>query len=373
MSPADRSLARSALAGCVVFILYMTLQPFRFDQSPRFAKLGLFHSVPDLAMNFAMFIPIGILAAVCARPAAREASALRSILFASGFGSSLSLVIEALQTMNRDRSASLGDLITNTLGATAGGSIAVMVVAFLGTQRGIEIVDRVVRNPWTTGLVGLLVAYVLLPFADAKRVEDGLYLLRHHLPSKLERRIDLAELLLFLAIGRAFATDGSVGRAIGLIVALVIGLEVFRLPVLLGRPVLLPPLSSGLAGMLGCVSARFAPLAGRSDSLAMAFSILLPLAGFIGDGFVGRGHHELFPRLGPREIVRVAKLMILFAPLGVVFVSSLRARVGCVISLYACSWVLPQASSAPVVALAPFLFAASLGAAVARRVEGPSR
>lgn len=139
-----------------VFVVYGTTIPFdfvrRFSTVERKLK-GLADnplsppgtpqdwSAPDLVQNFLLFVPFGFLGVFGVSPGAR--SGLRRIALVTGFGAVLGVGVEGLQLFTRDRTSSLTDVITNTLGTGFGA-----VVANRLRHRCRKAVDRMIDAGW---------------------------------------------------------------------------------------------------------------------------------------------------------------------------------------------------------------------------------
>jgi VanZ family protein len=130
------------LAIVVALILYVTLSPFEFHFAHRHtsALAHLLHSWPpridrgvvrDAALNFALFLPLGLTACLTYARHWRRGSAL---LFAVVHGFVLSLCIELLQYYDTSRFSSLADCVFNTLGTLCGALLALLFQRRLETM-----------------------------------------------------------------------------------------------------------------------------------------------------------------------------------------------------------------------------------------------
>lgn len=116
-----RLSARPLFLAYAVFIVYAASVPFRFDRAPTLEDAGLIpfwdaergriHSIPDLAQNFILFLPFGILGAL---------STEQRVLRVTAAGFLLSVAVEILQSMSSFRLTSASDVAANTLGSLAG-------------------------------------------------------------------------------------------------------------------------------------------------------------------------------------------------------------------------------------------------------------
>ena len=136
------------------FIVYVTMLPFDFDQSVEHARWrlaavshnpflsadGSRASRSDMLQNVVLFVPFGALAglAILAQPrplSLRERSRQQgsmiggapTVLLVSVFGGAgLSAAVETLQLFTVDRVSSLNDVLTNAVGALAGGIVVLL-------------------------------------------------------------------------------------------------------------------------------------------------------------------------------------------------------------------------------------------------------
>lgn len=122
---------------CLVYIaiiFYGTLLPFdlaadvdaasdRLDQELKLWRDGFYSNRRDILINFAFFLPLGILAAVRHGGESR----LRAVLVAGTAGASISMATEFLQLWSPSRTAEVSDLVMNTAGSLVGGMIGATV------------------------------------------------------------------------------------------------------------------------------------------------------------------------------------------------------------------------------------------------------
>ena len=119
------------------FILYAGTIPFHFDgdaarvtarwhrllQHPLVSsETGRRLSIPDVVQNVLLFLPFGALGVAAAGAAGRWT--WRRVGWVAMIGFGLSCTVEGLQLLMRDRTASIADVIFNTIGAAAGGIAA---------------------------------------------------------------------------------------------------------------------------------------------------------------------------------------------------------------------------------------------------------
>ena len=114
----------------VAIIFYGTLLPFdltadvdaamgRLDRELAVWYDGFYNSRRDILINFAFFLPLGILVAVRYRDKSRPAA----VLIACAAGAAVSLSVEFLQLWSPSRTTEIVDLLTNTAGGLAGGVV----------------------------------------------------------------------------------------------------------------------------------------------------------------------------------------------------------------------------------------------------------
>jgi VanZ family protein len=79
-------------------------------------------SAPDILQNFLLFVPFGVLGVLAVAADAR--SGMRRVVYVTALGAALACGVEALQLFTRNRTSSLADALTNTLGAGVGAIVA---------------------------------------------------------------------------------------------------------------------------------------------------------------------------------------------------------------------------------------------------------
>jgi VanZ family protein len=157
-----------------VFVVYGTTIPFRFvgqfsaaerklarilahPLAPHDPSYGF--SAPDIVQNLALFVPFGVLGVLAGSPDTRWG--WRRIVVVTTLGAAVAAGVEAFQLLTRDRTASVIDLLADTLGACFGAVAA----NGLGWRAG-RAVDRAVETGWLSAemlypaIVGLLVATI---------------------------------------------------------------------------------------------------------------------------------------------------------------------------------------------------------------------
>lgn len=162
------------------FILYAGTIPFHFagdgdaliHRWDRFLSTpfispdtGRRPSIPDVVQNILLFVPFGVLG-VSAASTGRSWTWGR-IAWITSLGALLSLSVESLQLLMRDRTASTGDVLTNTAGTLAGGTAARWVMnlaALAATRLRREGMTDVTELRTLTIAAGALVIAFLQPF-----------------------------------------------------------------------------------------------------------------------------------------------------------------------------------------------------------------
>ena len=112
-----------------LFIFYGTLIPFdfvfssqqvinkiqHFNWMPFIDNDGSRHSIPDIVQNILFFIPFGLLGVL-----SFEKNKFFAMFLVTFFAFFISLNVEILQLLTRDRNTSVTDLVSNTIGAGLG-------------------------------------------------------------------------------------------------------------------------------------------------------------------------------------------------------------------------------------------------------------
>jgi VanZ family protein len=121
-----------------LFILYGTTIPFDFRVGWSGAVDKVAHlplnplispdtgrrvSIPDEVQNVLLFLPFGALGVLAGRAGRR--SSIRRLLFVTALALALSVTVETLQLFSADRVTSVGDVLTNVVGALLGGLAAI--------------------------------------------------------------------------------------------------------------------------------------------------------------------------------------------------------------------------------------------------------
>lgn len=160
-----------------VFILYATSIPFDLTTDPQVISkstatirwipfhraAGVRESIPDVASNILLFIPLGILLTYAGLRAKRPVSKWLVLSIAILASAALSAAVETLQLLSPTRISSITDLMTNTIGAVCGSIIS--LVFFRWAREPLTACSRrsAIRSPELI----LLVAYIALMLISA--------------------------------------------------------------------------------------------------------------------------------------------------------------------------------------------------------------
>ena len=134
--PPSRRLFLLLWLSYALFVVYVTTLPFDFDPSvehaisrwaamsrnPLLSQDGARASFSDMLQNVVLFAPFGALTALVLRRGRRAIVPLLSA--AAGF--CLSAGVETLQLFTIDRTPSLNDVLTNTVGTLGGGIVVIL-------------------------------------------------------------------------------------------------------------------------------------------------------------------------------------------------------------------------------------------------------
>jgi len=142
MRESPSSLARYLLAAYALLVIYASLHPFS-GWTDKGAAPFAFVTAPlpryitgfDLAANVVGYMPLGFLAVLALYPLLRGMTAAALALAAALL---LSLSMEALQTYLPNRIPSNVDVMSNALGALAGGLIAIIATRVLLRDAGLQ-------------------------------------------------------------------------------------------------------------------------------------------------------------------------------------------------------------------------------------------
>lgn len=126
-------LALTLTLAYTAVIVYASLQPFSgWRLPPReileflIAPRPRYLDAADMALNFAAYLPLGVLAFVALK---RRFGATLAILLAAGYGTGLSLAMESVQMFLASRIASNIDLLLNASGALLGAALGWLFTA----------------------------------------------------------------------------------------------------------------------------------------------------------------------------------------------------------------------------------------------------
>jgi len=163
----------------IAVIFYGTLLPFDLtaDMDAAIGRLeheltvwydGFYNNRRDILLNFAFFIPLGILVAVRHEADSRWAS----VLVAGAIGATVSVAAEFMQLWSPSRTAEVIDLLTNTAGSLTGGIIG----ATMGRSVRLKLSGEV-SNKWSLRpLRPVAIVMLLLLILDAA---DPFYPITH--------------------------------------------------------------------------------------------------------------------------------------------------------------------------------------------------
>ena len=168
--------------GCVLAVFYASLLPFDFSLttfhraiSDGLLSLRFRPTTPDdAATNLLVYLTVGLVVGFCAMRS--RCARWAGVLLAVVIGTSLSILVEMLQTGLASRVASCTDILLNCVGAAIGGCLGVGLAGSVGTamtQVRSELADR----PFTTAASLLtlgLFLYNLAPF-DFVLTTDALH------------------------------------------------------------------------------------------------------------------------------------------------------------------------------------------------------
>jgi glycopeptide antibiotics resistance protein len=123
-----------------LFILYSTTLPFDLTtaaetvrhniHSIRWTPLvrpdGSRESIPDVASNLLLFVPLGVLIGLVTLSMRGKGSWLKALWFALAGSALLSALVESVQILSISRVTSVTDLCTNAIGGLSGGLLSVL-------------------------------------------------------------------------------------------------------------------------------------------------------------------------------------------------------------------------------------------------------
>jgi VanZ family protein len=185
-------------AGVVAVILYGSLFPFHFHESPHPFRT-LMESVQehatriDIVTNVLLYIPLGLFAAQCIR---RPSPVLRVGLITL-FGAMLSCGIELAQSYDAGRITNLSDVYSNTAGTLLGALLGMQFPKLLD----VPFLGRIERRPFVILLLVSWLGYWLFPYVPRLAPTEYLDVLRPILlTSRLSPRELYEQLLVWLAV-----------------------------------------------------------------------------------------------------------------------------------------------------------------------------
>lgn len=129
----------ACLLGWVAVIVYTTLYPWSNWRTPTVAPLAFlldgwprYWTWQDVGLNFAGYLPVGLLAAALIGRGRPRAAAM---IAATASGAALSGALETLQNFLPGRIPALSDVIANTAGAAIGAALAGIAGAWLARRK----------------------------------------------------------------------------------------------------------------------------------------------------------------------------------------------------------------------------------------------
>lgn len=168
MSDANRQVAAWLFAVIAFLIVYGSLYPFRFAGAGGPGPAEMLGTLTfarttqsDIAANVLLYLPLG---ACIAWLTARRLGGLLAAVLATLAGAALSFAIEFAQLYETRRVASLGDVLCNTIGASAGAWLA-LAIAANHRRLNASPLSGLLRNPVATALLLSWAGYRLAPFA----------------------------------------------------------------------------------------------------------------------------------------------------------------------------------------------------------------
>lgn len=113
-----------------LFIVYGSTIPFHFRSDRAFANLPRItwegFAIPDVVQNLLLYVPFGFLGILALDAPRRSPSRRVSLVILSA--APLSAAVETLQLFTANRTASVADVVTNTMGALGGALATLMAV-----------------------------------------------------------------------------------------------------------------------------------------------------------------------------------------------------------------------------------------------------
>ena len=196
-------------AGVVAMILYGSLFPFHFHESPHPFRTLMESGQErvtriDIVTNVLLYIPLGLFAAQALR---RPSPVLRAGLIIL-FGGVLSCGIELAQSYDAGRITNLSDVYSNTAGTLLGALLGMQFPKLLD----VPFLGRIERRPFVILLLVSWLGYWLFPYVPRLAPADYLDVLRPIvLASRLSPRELYEQLLVWLAV--ALLLQSLVGMA----------------------------------------------------------------------------------------------------------------------------------------------------------------
>jgi VanZ family protein len=234
-------------AGVVAVILYGSLFPFHFHESPHPFRTLMESGHErvtriDIVTNVLLYIPLGLFAAQCIR---RPSPALRVGLITL-FGAMLSCGIELAQSYDAGRITNLSDVYFNTAGTLLGALLGMQFPKLLD----VPFLGRIERRPFVILLLVSWLGYWLFPYAPRLGPTDYLDVLRPILlSSRLSPRELYEQLLLWLAVALLLQALVGVNRS-RIAFGWVVFLALFARGWIVGAPLSPEQVLSGILAVL---------------------------------------------------------------------------------------------------------------------------
>lgn len=158
MPMTSRALAAPAWALLALFVVSASTGTWTSEGPRIWAPIAL--SWPDVAQNILLYLPFGVLGVLTLRH--RRHSAVASAIEVAVMAVLFSLFVEVIQLYTVDRTASVTDVFSAALGATAGGLLA--EPAARAGDRGLDMArpSGVLNAAGTPVLLALLVAIIVV-------------------------------------------------------------------------------------------------------------------------------------------------------------------------------------------------------------------
>lgn len=168
--PFDLTTASQVLSDSINSIRWMP-----FQRAP-----GVRESIPDIASNFLLFIPLGLFLSYAGFSAKRRRPPWSVFILTWTASAVISAITEAIQILSPSRITSLTDLLTNTMGAIFGTAVSFAFYRLARTPLAKWCRQEVLRSPAVLLFIayaGLLILGALAPLdvsLDVSSIKEGL-------------------------------------------------------------------------------------------------------------------------------------------------------------------------------------------------------